>query len=98
MFQRAPDHIISEKIDGFHCFEHTESECAQQLLWRAPQWWIQGAFVEGLVLQETCRKKFYELEPQLGICFRRGDVLPIHPKMRVPAGVQWTGDSETKCS
>ena len=54
--------------------------------------------LEGLVLQETCRKKFYELEPQLGICFRRGDVLPIHPKMRVPAGVQWTGDSETKCS
>ena len=56
------------------------------------------ALVEGLVLQETCRKKFYELEPQLGICLRRCDVLPIHPKMRVPASVQWPGDSETKCS
>ncbi len=36
--------------------------------------------LEGLALQETCRKKFYELERQLGICLRYGDALSIRPK------------------
>ena len=54
--------------------------------------------LEDLVLQETSRKKFYELEGALQMVARRRQLLPIHPKMKVSAGVQWPSDSETKCS
>ena len=52
---------------------------------------------EGLVLWETCRKTFYELEAALGICLARWCDLPIRPKMEVSAPLWWPGHSETKC-
>ena len=71
MFQRAPDHIISAKINGFPLFRAYRVCMRSAITMESPTVVDSRALVEGLVLQETSRKQFYELEGALQMVARR---------------------------